>query len=294
MSKCKCKTKARIVSNCVRNLDENCCRDVCTNPICGEPDMLGILAPLIYDEIGINLCATYTVPEDISDTYPNATNATIRPINITFTEGGNGVTIESIPGRSNCYVVTLTDLDVLFELRLYDDACRLVGTIYPTVRYLPSETTEPTYDEDTNPSTVELEIFAPYGLTYDTAAPPAFTPTLNYIGFSDGSNSVTQGINMYSIAKLLDFNITDNTITVGLTLVVQSLYFAGYKVKSCGKIETPKGSIISSENTDCMRFVAGDLLDLAIKPLDLGEPYNEQRLKNECGNPSADTCSSCQ
>ena len=105
---------------------------------------------------------------------------------------------------------------------------------------------------------------------------------------------MTQGLNMYSRGKLLDFNIAGDTITVGLTLVIQSLYFAGYKVKSEGKIDTPKGSIITPENSDCMRFVAGDLLDLAIKPLDLGAPYNEQYLKKECFNPNVDTCGACK
>lgn len=43
-----------------------------------------------------------------------------------------------------------------------------------------------------------------------------------------------------------------------------------------------------------MKFVAGDLLDLTIKPLDLGEPYYEERLKNrcstsDCGSKTCDT-----
>lgn len=293
MPKCKCKTKARIVSNQVRNLAENCCKDVCTNPICGEPDMLSIMAPLIYDEIGINLCTTFATGVDISTTYPNATNATIRVINATFTNGEGGVTIEPIPGRPNCYLVTLTNITVTFALNLYDDSCRLIATIYPTAVYLPSETTADTYDEDTNPTSVELEIFAPYGISYNTAGT---TPeaVLNYIGFSTTNNFVTQGINMYGLAKLLDFNRDEDTVTVGLTFVVQSLYFAGYKVKSCGKIDTPKGSIMAADNSDCMRFVAGALLDLAIKPLDLGAPYNEQYLKKECFNPNVDTCGACK
>ena len=55
MAKCKCSKcgSTRIVSNIVQNMP-NGCFDVCTNPICGSPDELSILAPLIYDEIGIN------------------------------------------------------------------------------------------------------------------------------------------------------------------------------------------------------------------------------------------------
>ena len=68
--------------------------------------------------------------------------------------------INQIPGRPNCYSVKLSNLQVTFALNLYDENCRLVATIYPTVEYLPSDTTAATYDEDVNPSSVELEIFA--------------------------------------------------------------------------------------------------------------------------------------
>ena len=39
-----------------------------------------------------------------------------------------------------------------------------------------------------------------------------------------------------------------------------------------------------------MRFVAGELLELEIKPLDLGYPDNEQYLKKDCTVP----CGSCK
>ena len=54
MAKCKCSKcgSTRIVSNIVQNMP-NGCFDVCTTPICGSPDELSILAPLIYDEIGV-------------------------------------------------------------------------------------------------------------------------------------------------------------------------------------------------------------------------------------------------
>ena len=45
MAKCKCSKcgSTRIVSNIVQNMP-NGCFDVCTNPICGSPDELSILA----------------------------------------------------------------------------------------------------------------------------------------------------------------------------------------------------------------------------------------------------------
>jgi hypothetical protein len=167
-------------------------------------------------------------------------------------------------------VVTLSGITVLFAMDLFDPAGRLVDTIFPTAVYLPADTTAPTFDEDTNPSSVELELFAPYDFSYDTAGTePA--PAVNFIGFGQTNNFVRQGINLYGIAKLFDFFTNDSTATVGLTLVLQSLYFAGYRVESAGKIDVPKGSILAPENSECMRFVAGGLLNLAIKPLDLGE-----------------------
>ena len=109
MAKCKCSKcgSTRIVSNIVQNMP-NGCFDVCTNPICGSPDELSILAPLIYDEIGINLCTTFAVGTDISTTYPTATNASVSVIDIAYTYGDENVeiTIEVNPGT-----VTLDKLE---------------------------------------------------------------------------------------------------------------------------------------------------------------------------------------
>ncbi len=295
MAKCKCGTRPRIVSSVIQSMNDmnpindvncGCCRDVCSNPICGDPGKLSLMAPLIYDEIGINLCATATLGSIISTTYPTVTNATIKAINATYTYGTGNVSVEAITGRQNCYLVTLSNITVQFAMNLYDASCRLVTTIYPEIVYLPPATTDPTYDEDTNPTSVELEIFAPYGLAYTTPTATT-TPIINYIGYVEGRNTVTQGINLSSMAKLLDFSLADNTITVGLTLVLSSIYFVGYRVESAGKIDTPKGSIVTPENSDCMRFVAGDLLNLTIKPLDLGavSPQN-CGCNNSCTNHS--------
>ncbi|MCM1185793.1 MAG: hypothetical protein NC251_05795 [Lachnoclostridium sp.] len=298
MAKCKsgkCGCRARIVSNMVQNLQNNgsnncscnsdsCCLDVCVNPICGTPTLLSIMAPVIYDEIGINLCASFALGTDIATTYPTAVSAAAKVINISYTDGDGGVSIEAIAGRPNCYVVTLAGLTVTFAVSLYDENCRLVGTVYPTAAYLPADT-EATYDEDTNPSSVELEIFAPYGVSYEIETPPTTgtpSPVLNYVGFEQTNNYVRQGLNLYGIAKALNFELDDNTITVGLTLVLQSLYFSGYRMENAGRSNTPKGSIITPDNSDCMKFVAGDLLDLAIKPLELGPSKYEERYKESC------------
>ena len=296
MAKCKCSKRPRISSRIVQGIPpcQEGCVDVCTNPVCADPKVLSMMAPLVYDEIGINLCTTFDLGVDIATTYPTVTCATARVINATYTYGDGNVVIDSLVGRPNCYSVTLSNIIVEFAVNLYDSTGRLVDTIYPTAVYLPSDTTAETYDAETNPSSVELEIFAPYGYAY-TTEDGGITPIINYLGYLDTNNMPQQGINLYGIAKILDFEIADSTITVGLTLVLQSMYYAGYRVASAGRIDTPKGSIITPDNTECMMFVAGDLLDLAIKPLDLGAPFFEEKLKNDCtydecgSSPACDT-----
>lgn len=280
MTKCRCQ-RTRIVSDVVKNMNQSgtVCRDVCTSPICKDPCLLGMMTPLIYDEVGINLCATFAA--DIATAYPTATNASIQVIEATYTYGAGNVQLNVIPGRTNCYSITLANLTIQFAIDLFDATCRYLGTIYPTAVYLPPATGA-TYDEDTNPSSVELDLFAPYGVSYASETGGTFQPVINFIGRSTTNNFITQGINLFAMAKVLNLNTTGNEVTVGLTLVLQSLYFVGYKVKSAGKIDIPKGSIMGPEESDCMRFVAGDPLNLAIKPLDLGEPMYEERYKCDC------------
>lgn len=287
---CKC-SGTRIVSDLVKNQPAGCF-DVCTTPICGSPDELSLLAPLIYDEMGINCCCNFELGTDISTTYPTATNASVSVIDIAYTYDADNVSVTAIPGRPNCYSVRLSNLNVTFAINIYDANCNLLGTVTPTVTYLPP-TTAPTYDSDTNPSSVTLEIFAPYGVSYNSAGTPAtYTPALNNIGFLSGNNLPTQGLNLYAIPKLIDFDTVDDTATVGLTLIIQSLYFCGYRVKSNGKIATPKGNLLSGDESDCIKFVCGNLLDRAIKPLDLSPPACEGNLKNDCSTPCVYDCTS--
>ena len=293
MAKCKCRSNTRIVSNVVQSINNSgCCQDVCANPICGNPGTLGAYAPVIYDAIGINLCTTFELAEDIATAYPTVTGATVRILGADFSYGDDNVLVEALTGRPNCYRITLSNITVTFAMNLYDSACRLVDTIFPTALYLPSDVTAPTYDEDTNPSSVELDIYAPYGLSYDTTAGTP-SPVINFIGFETANNMITQGINLSGMAKLLNFSTNDSTVSVGITLYLQSIYYAGCQIASSGKIDIPKGSIVAPEDSDCLRFVAGDLLNLAIKPLELGAPLFEERLKQECCSQDNCGCNSC-
>lgn len=287
MAKCKCKCckSARIISDVVSVMNDKC-MDVCVNPVYGSPKVLSIMAPLIYDEVGVNLCATLPLGVNISTQYPTAEYATAEIVSVNYTYGAGNVEIEKMQGKPNCYEVTLSNLNVRIQVDLYDCCNRLLGTVPVIATYLPADITAPTYDEDTNPSSVVLGIFAPYGVS-NTVTDMTVSPVINYIGYSTTNNFVTQGINMYAIPKVLDFDATDSTITLGISLILQSLYFAGYRVNSAGKIKTPKGSIINPEDTDCLKFVSGKLLDLAIKPLDLGGcGCDKDKNENDgCDNP---------
>lgn len=260
---CGCRT--RIVSEVVQKMPKDCF-DVCVTPLCGMPSVLSLMAPVIYDEIGINLCTSVDLDVDISIAYPTAKKATVQVISISYDYGEDNVEVTQLTYRPNCYAVTLSNLLVQFAISLYDEDCRLVDTIFTSATYLPSDTTTPTYDEDTNPSSVTLELFAPYGVTYDMGTQ---TPVLNYFGYLTENNYVQQGLNLYAFAKVLDLDTNEDEATIGLTLIIQSVYFTGYRVATEGKISIPKGCMMEQANDSCMDFVTGDLLDLAIKPLDL-------------------------
>ena len=60
----KCGCSKHISSNMVNNICGKGCYDVCINPICGCPSILGIYAPVIYDELGVNLCTTFELGID--------------------------------------------------------------------------------------------------------------------------------------------------------------------------------------------------------------------------------------
>lgn len=299
--KCRCKA-SHLVSNGVLNSTDQC-MDVCTTPLGGNPSVLSLLAPVIYDEIGINLCTTFSLGVDVSTLYPTAESISLTVSNIGMTFGAEGdVTIEAITGRPNCYLVTLSDLLVEFIVRIYDSANRLLGTFPVTAVYLPPSTADPTYDEDTNPTAVELEIYAPYGISYDVDAvadPPTATAVINPIALGTTVNMLRQGLNIMAIPKVLDFDIDGDAVTVGLSVFLQSLYFAAYKVPTEGRLDTPKGSIVPEEQSTCMSFVEGSLLDLCIRPLELGMPKCEEFLKVDCANENVNgflgcnTCANC-
>ena len=126
MSKC-CGCNKKVLSNAVANNTDSCtcsltdnCTDVCVTPQCGDPKLLTVLVPVIYDEIGINVCRTIPLATLLAD-YPTAAYIRAEVTNITFATGAApSVTIKPIAGRPNCYELTLTNLTVDFVIYVYD------------------------------------------------------------------------------------------------------------------------------------------------------------------------------
>lgn len=268
----------RYISSGVQNNDG--CQDVCVNPICGDPDRLTLLAPVVYDELGINLCRTIGITPPAGA----ISSVSAQILNITFNNTPEATTtITQINGRPNCYLVTLTNLSVTFLLTFYDCTKRNIGTQTLTATYLPTNNSVPDYDsldDDTNPSLVELEIFAPYGISGTGQTPNE--PVIQYVGFTPENNMIHQGLNMMAIPKILNFDQASDTITIGVTLYIKSIYYSQYLIPHNGKAVVPKASIRPTDDTICMDFVCGDLLDLSIKPLELGPPKCESYLKQAC------------
>lgn len=315
--KCGC-TKRKICSNIVSDIckkNSKGCYDVCVEPKCGEPDLLTVLAPVIYDEIGINLCTTVNMPttivplsaessEELTSSeqskfpwppwppippaeLPTCVSIEVIDICIPF-HGPCKSSVTQMQCRPKCYAVTLTNLKVKFAVTYYDVNRQVIGThCIEDVIFLPCNTDCPYYNEDTNPSAVTLGIFAPYGVAYHNGN--VHKPTINTLGFSSNNTSLNQGLNLSGMAKVLDVDNADHTLTIGLTLVLQSIYFSQYKLRHDGKAFIPKGNLSSEEDTLCMEFVEGDLLDKNIKPLELGYPKCEEKNKKS----TDDGCDNC-
>lgn len=290
---CNCKYSCkRYVSHgaCHDSCASGECIDVCVTPFAGIQDCLTLLAPVVYDEVGLNLCRTIpNIPTGLP-----APPASVRAqvIDICFAGTQDTKTkVTPINGRPNCSLVTLTNLKVTFLLTFYDCCGRILKTENVTATYLPTNKSVEDYcylDPDTNPSCIEVEIFTPYGTAY---APCSTEGVIQYIGFNTVNNCLRQGLNMLAIPKILNYEMADNTITIGLTVYIKSIYFSQYLIPHKGKAIVPKAEPLPNDDTICMDFVCGDLLDLSIKPLELGPPKCEAQLKEPCQSQCNTCCS---
>lgn len=278
-SKC---CKKHYISSGVRNLDsDHCgpCRDVCVNALCGEPDVLSLFVPVIYDEVGFNACVTIPMVELYGLT--NADTMTAQVIDMDFNYYTGPVpTVKRLSGRPNCYEVSLTNLDTEIYFNIYDSSKKFLADASKHALLLPADEKDPAFDAETNPSSVELEIYAPYGLGYTGTV--FQNPELHYIGFNAINNLYKQGLNVVAIPKVLDINTTDLEVTVGFSIYLHSVYFSKYNFHHEGKTHAPKACLLPVDDSVCRDFVNGRLLEYSIKPLELGPPKREEFLKDEC------------
>ena len=286
MANCNCKSRC-FTSSGISNMNGTVCADVCTTPICGTADALLLYAPVIYDCIGINLCRQVPLGVTIPATYPTAAYATAEIVDMT----PGTADITPIANRPNCYNVELSELSFTVIVKLFDCCQRLLATLPLTgIVYLPGATTDPDYDEGTNPIDVTLQLYAPYGPAYTIEGTTA-TPTLVFNGLTVTQVPQTQGIQSSAVAKVLNFDADDSSISLGVTLYVFSLYNSFYNFYDTTRGNIPKGSLATIEENVCMNFVRGSLLDRNIKPLELGAPSCEGQLKHDC-TPNMESCDS--
>lgn len=296
--------------------------DVCVSPGCGEPENLSIYSPIIYDEVGINLCRTITIPENILTLYPTTTyvqflvadikiysgkgyftgeEETVEYTEEELAEMGNPPTfstVSTIPGRANCLRVKLTNLRVVFKIRLYDNCKKYITTVSLEAVYLPAVGTT-NYNPDTNPRSVTVDMYAPYGAS--TVYNSYEEYYINYVGFNMYDNTVENGLNMNAVAKVMEFNPTTGTMSAGITLYLRTVYYQAYKFNSLGKTMPPKMNTHEAESNPCLKFVEGDLLLNDVKPLELEPPMCEGETKreikdnneiNQCLKEILNTCNS--
>lgn len=256
-------------------------RDVCINPICGQPDVLSVYAPVVYDEIGINVCRPIQIPADVIAANPTATCVQLEVVDFVFTEATDttpGTTI-AFSNRANCVSITLTNILITYRVKLFDASGNYLTSTVITANYLPggADSTEfEFFDSETNPESVIVEMYAPYGVGY---LEPGVSPYINVVGLTMGSNMVVNGINASVIAKGMNFNPVTGILSAGISLVLRTVYYEVYKFANEGKPVTPKAQFNGAQNNVCLEFVEGGLLSREIKPLELEYPNCEQRYK---------------
>lgn len=286
MSNC-CGCNKRILSNTASECESSFCCDACTMPSCGDPKYLTVLAPVVYDEIGVNVCRNIDVSGYATE-FPDMTYLEFEPLNYDFTDASAVPVINQLQNRPNCYEVTLSNIRIRFVVKIYNCCRQLIATrLTSPLSYLPPNT-DPSYNQETNPSSVTFEIFAPYGISYyDTTTAAEPSPYLNIVGFSNANNFITQGLNLTVIPKVLSYDSASQSVNVGLSLIVSSVYFSPYLLNHHGKATVSKGTSPIEVISVCKKFVEGSLLDRNIKPLEFGNPFDK---KQDCSDDNMNPC----
>lgn len=182
-------------------------------PPIGEPRCLTMMAPVVFDEAGINLCRVFAIDDllDLCERPSNRTtdvlfdgltkldleNATkiqlhVVDVNFNFVCPETCRFSEIKPSRNtpNLSRVTLRDIDVTFSVTIVDSTCKVCKEGMLTLRYLPGENC-PGFSEETNPSNITFDLYTPYGISYAPENPAGcnkLVPTINFIGFVENQH----------------------------------------------------------------------------------------------------------
>ena len=256
----------------VEKTDKKICSDVCVNPHLGNPKSLTLLAPVVFDECGINLCKVIQRPVFCN---PDIHTIQVRVVDINWNLGRSDHSshIETLRSRPFCSRVTLSGIQLKLAVTLLDHCHNIIDSFLITEEYLPASPDDCSYDECTNPCSLSFELYTPYGLSYLPQDPPC--PTINFFGMEEtgtcgqGNNSLRQGVGAQALAKVVRYDSEDGVIALGLTIYLKSIYFVQYRMQHEGLAVPPKCAAVIDQCDVCKDFVEGDLLSLNITPIDL-------------------------
>lgn len=248
------------------------CKDICVHAPTGEPHALTLLAPVVFDECGINLCKV--IQRNVFCN-PEICSIQLRVMDIDWNIGRteHSSRIETMRSRPNCSRITLSGIRVKLAVTLLDRCHNILDSFMMVEEYLPSCPDDPCYDDEANPCSLCLELYTPYGLSY--LAQDAPCPTINFFGYEEtaggcpGNNMLRQGVGAQALAKVVRCDTEDGVLAIGLTIYLKSVYFVQYRVPHEGLAIPPKCDAIIDQCDACKDFVSGDLLSLNIKPLDI-------------------------
>lgn len=219
-------------------------------PPIGEPKALTMMAPVVFDECGINLCRVIAI-EDLVDVCECPTNRTtdilfggltvcdiqkaehiqLHVVDIDFNficpKSCRYSEIKPSKNTPNLSRVTLRDIDVTFAVSLLNSNCKVYKEGMMTLRYLPGQNC-PGYDEETNPSNIAFDLYTPYGISYAPENPSGcnrLVPTVNFVGFVENQHCQNciceEGNNVYREYE------ANNSLRQGISAQALSKVIAG-------------------------------------------------------------------
>ena len=232
---------------------------------CASP--MHTMMPVIYDECGINLCRV-VAPQTAIPTDAASMEVQVLDVDFRLNQGNNGTYFTTLTNRPGCIRITLTNLDVTFRLTALDCCGNIISQSVETVNYLNPDPYAESSDPDTNPTSVTLDIYVPYGLTYSVGENGSYYPAISYLGPVVGVNSqLEQGLSVQAASKVLRFDTALDQMALGLTLYLRSMYFTEFRIAHQGLAVPPKASPVEEDRTDaCQDFVDGALLTPQICP----------------------------